>query len=348
MPSVLLEMEKTRSLYNGLGNYCHDLGQALIAQHDPGLELIYYLPSQQKQLFQNKVQTQICHKWQRYWPRFSPSADLWHLTHQDSEYLPPNNNIPLLLTIHDLNFLHANKPQQRIDARLKRLRKLIHRASMLTTISEFSKHEIEKHLQPGIPIEVIYNGVNVNTNLLSSPSFMDSQQKFLLALAEISPRKNFKVLIDLLVKLPDYHLVIAGRQNAYAESIKQHADKLGVSKRLIIPGTVSTAEKNWLYKNCSAFLFPSLAEGFGLPVIEAMRFGKPVFLSDKTALPEIGGKLAYYFKDFSTEHMLQVFQAGIRDYQSSANKAAALIEWSQSFNWQHAAKQYLKLYHKLT
>jgi glycosyltransferase involved in cell wall biosynthesis len=108
-------------------------------------------------------------------------------------------------------------------------------------------------------------------------------------------------------------------------------------------GPVSAENKYWYLKNCSAFLFPSLAEGFGIPPIEAMHFGKPVFLSTKTSLPEIGGQYAYYFDDFNPENMCKVFDAGMKHY-SQTNPKSLIIRHADQFNWEKSAKAYRKVY----
>ena len=111
-------------------------------------------------------------------------------------------------------------------------------------------------------------------------------------------------------------------------------------------GSISENEKSWYYRNCYAFALPSMAEGFGLPVTEAMSVGKPLFLSNRTALPEIGSNVAFYFKDFSASHMQNVFQEGMRDYEEHQMQKA-IIERGETFCWDKAADQYLEVYRSL-
>ena len=119
---------------------------------------------------------------------------------------------------------------------------------------------------------------------------------------------------------------------------------MGVETQVKIIGTISEEEKQWYYTNCKAFLFPSLSEGFGLPVIEAMRYGKPVFCSNLTSLPEIGGKESYFFRSFSPEDMLAVFQKGMIDYELDLTKKDRIIAWSKKFTWEQTAKEYEEVY----
>jgi glycosyltransferase involved in cell wall biosynthesis len=143
-------------------------------------------------------------------------------------------------------------------------------------------------------------------------------------------------------------LIIAGRLDEpdYIARMEEEAERLGVADRLKLLGPVSEEEKAWYFKNCSAFVHPSLAEGFGAPVVEAMQFGKPLFLSSLTSLPEIAGDVAFYFKSFEPDHMRQVFQAGMNAY--SANGLSERIrERGKSFKWEEKARQYLSVYRTL-
>ena len=91
-------------------------------------------------------------------------------------------------------------------------------------------------------------------------------------------------------------------------------------------------------------MFPSLAEGFGIPVVEAMYYGKPTFLSDLTCLPEIGGDVAYYFHDFDPSSMQAQFEKGMNHYNSTNPKEKIIARTKELFDWGNAALNYLKAY----
>ena len=100
-------------------------------------------------------------------------------------------------------------------------------------------------------------------------------------------------------------------------------------------------------RNCDAFLFPSLTEGFGLPVIEAMQFGKPVFLFKATSLPEVGGTLAFYWSSFDPDAMAAVFHAGMAAFASDPNYPLESIAHARRFSWDKAASEYLAFYREI-
>jgi glycosyltransferase involved in cell wall biosynthesis len=128
--------------------------------------------------------------------------------------------------------------------------------------------------------------------------------------------------------------------------MKRHARKLSVGDKLHILGPVSEEEKAWYFKNCKAFVLPSLAEGFGAPVVEAMQFGKPLFLSDKTSLPEVGGDAAFYFHDFRPEKMRKVLKKGFKKYKQNG-MAEKIIQRGREFDWNQKAKEYVAIYKSL-
>ena len=124
--------------------------------------------------------------------------------------------------------------------------------------------------------------------------------------------------------------------------------RYGLEDRVVLTGSIEEEEKNYFYHHCSAFVFPSLYEGFGLPVIEAMLCGKPVFSSRCTSLPEIGGNMAFYWDNFDAEHMAHVFANGMHIYNSDEKAfSEALKEYASMFSWKQNAGTYLNLYESL-
>ena len=348
MKRVLLEMEKLKNLNSGLGQFCLSIGQQFKSIDPQNLELDFYLPSLQKNIFGdtfNYVKQTSLHK---LIPFSSTKYDIWHCLQQDSHYLPTNKNTKLILTIHDLNFLEKYKGAKQ-RSKLNSLQKKVNKASVITVISKFTEMMVRENLDIGnTPIHVIHNGNSLKViENASKPDFVTFPE-YIFSIGIISQKKNFHTLLPLLQNNKNLHLVIAGNSDSdYAKQLIKMAKDLGIYDRLNLIGTVDDASKYWLYKNCKAFVFPSLTEGFGLPVVEAMSLGKPVFLSNLTSLPEIGGTEAYYWKSFEPQSMIEVFEKGLVDFSNDTNKASRCIEWSKQFSWKNAAEAYLKLYEEV-
>lgn len=259
--------------------------------------------------------------------------------------MPWSSKTKYILTIHDLNALYENSSYGTGEFYRKNMQKKIDRADRITFISKFTGEEVARNFKINeIKTQVIYNGISLG-KVGEKPAFVPDGN-FLFSVGTVLPKKNFHVLIDFLKLVPDYKIVLAGTTfHSYAKDMQSRIDEEGLKDRFFLIGTINEAHKVWYYMNASAFLFPSLLEGFGLPVAEAMSLGLPLFISDKTSLPEIGGEDAYYFKNFEAEHMRDVFVSGMKHF--TPEKKQRLIERSKMFDWKKAADDYLKIYEHL-
>jgi glycosyltransferase involved in cell wall biosynthesis len=353
MPQVTVDLERLKTLHCGLGQYCLHLGRAL-ANTAGDIELTYFLPRDKVDSFQGlDVHFQHASPWRReVWQRplrWLPLSkgrrvDLWHATHQQTKYLPVDPRTPVLLTIHDLNFLREARPAK-IRRELARVQRLIDRACAVTAISQFVAGEVREHFNlRGKPLHVIHNGACVGMAQPQRPAWL-TERTFLFTIGDITPKKNFHVLVDFIGRVPNRQLIIAGRKgHAYAAEIEQLARERGLSDRVLLPGAISDGERAWLYQHCEALVFPSKTEGFGLPVIEAMTAGRPVFCSHATSLPEVTGPHGFFWHDYSPDHMAEVFYAGMKAFERDASYSSKLKSWAGQFTWQRAATEYLRVY----
>ncbi len=345
--TVLVDLGKLAKMYTGLGQVSFYYGKELASLKEPDLSFVFLTPPASSGLYGSGVGYEKLSLKRRYLPAFAPRYDLWHALHQDSAYFPGDKKTPYLLTIHDLNFIHE-KSEAKAKIRLQRLQKKVNRAAGVVYLSNYTRDFAREHLTIGnIPERVIYNGVNtLNETSAQRPDFLP-EGKFMFAMGVIKPKKNFHVLVDFLAEMPDYRLILAGdKSDAYALKISDSAKEAGISDRLILPGAVNESHKAYLYRNCEAFLFPSLAEGFGLPVIEALRFGKPVFTTGATSLAEIGGGYVYTWDNFSAKEMAQKYIQQKGQFSDKA-KIKERIKYSEQFTWKSCVSQYLTLYRML-
>ncbi|WP_010521911.1 glycosyltransferase family 4 protein [Aquimarina agarivorans] len=240
---------------------------------------------------------------------------------------------------------------EKLDFRIKQFKEKLNRSNAIVYISEFAKKSTHAHFNiPDIPEYIIYNGNTLNNS--KSINFDKSKPKilprrpFLFTIGQMVEKKNFHTLINMIDFLPEIDLVIAGdTRTKYAENLNQLIQKKGLKQKVHVVGRINDQDKIYYYKNCMAFTFPSLREGFGLPVLEAMSFGKPTFLANKSSLPEIGGEYSFYWDHFEPRYMSNVFRNGMTKFNS--NKDFYINKYtkhSQKFTWENAAKQYIKVY----
>jgi len=349
MKNILIDCERTKYSNTGLFQFCLQLGNELIKQHNPLQEsLFFYLPEKQHHLFGSNQQVVPQHHLHKFFQFGTGKFNVWHSTFQSSNYKPYNSNTRVVLTVNDLNFLIESKhDKERIKRQLRHVQNNVDRADHIVCISEYTRKIVIENLSVNNkPVEVIYDGYDTNEFPdFDQPPYRPAR-KFIFSIGTVLPKKNFHVLPALL-KNNDYELVIAGIiDKTYGEKIIETAKLYGVANRVTLTGPVNEASKYWYFTNCMAFAFPSLAEGFGLPVVEAMNFGKPVFISRLTSLPEIGGEQAYYFDDFDPAAMQQVFEKGMQHYRET-NPTASIQQQAQQFNWINTARAYLEIYRTL-
>jgi glycosyltransferase involved in cell wall biosynthesis len=347
---IIVDCERMRYPNTGLYHFCLQLGKALQVQTAKDSEdVAFYIPKTEKGVFGEKSEEMYRHFMHKHlFPNVS-FADVWHCTYQGSNYYPFGRKIPVILTIHDLNFLYdLNLPEAKKRKFLLRLQRKIDHAKHVVAISNFVLEDLHKNLtMNGKACSVIYNGCNVDDKIAITVPDKLYDQPFLFTIGTITEKKNFQVLPALLVN-NDLLLIIAGVEDRtnFRLVIEREARKWGVLDRVIFTGAISENDKKWHLDNCLAFVFPSTAEGFGLPVIEAMYYGKPVILSKCTSLPEIGGDCAYYFDNFEPEHMQKVLIDSLEDYNSN-QPVEKIKARARSFSWKEAAAKYLALYRSL-
>lgn len=352
MPSIFVDLERLKNPYCGLGQFSKSLGQSLINNNSGNIDFTFFIPKKSTGLFNNSVKfnyvsaykKSIFHLSKLF---FSQNIDLWHTTHQDSEYFPFHFNGKIILTIHDLNFLQSKK-SWKVKKRLNSLQNKINKSDHVTTISNFVKKEIINNFDiDEEKITPIYIGVDLDDE--KSPIKPDIPNgEFLFTIGQVVEKKNFLTLVSMMTHLPNFKLVIAGNNNSnYAAHIKNKINELKLNHRVFLIGPVSDQQRLWLFKQCRAFVFPSLAEGFGIPPIEAMSVGKPVFISRLTSLPEIAGDHAYYWDRFEPEYMANEVISGLHDFNSNPDKKAMQIAHADNYNWDTTSKRYLELYNIL-
>ncbi|WP_439505111.1 glycosyltransferase family 4 protein [Sediminibacterium sp.] len=348
--TILFDAERMKYPHTGLFYFCKQLAQSLITKAAAAnIRVQLFLPSSQQQHFTADTKILPIQFWYKYHLPIFKEVDIWHTTSQDSAYFPFHFKKPIVFTIHDLNYYHdERKSMTKRNNWLKQLQKKVDASSHIVFISAYTAKDVQAHINlQGKPFSIIYNGCNFNETILPTIPIHVPKGPFIFSIGTIAVKKNFHVLPTLLAN-NQMQLIIAGitQQPRYVEQIIAEAKKWGVENRLIFAGAISENDKQWYYANCSAFVFPSLSEGFGLPLVEAMHFGKPVFISNATSLPEIGGDVAYIFPDFNPQNMQAVFAAGMKDFEEN-NRAEKIIARASLFNWDEAAHAYLNIYQQL-
>lgn len=281
-----------------------------------------------------------------------------------------NFNFPLryrgkfVITVHDLTLLHFQNIRKNVLSKSiygvkdKVMRVVlsqgIKRAKAVLVPSEYVKEDIAKfykvrrnkivvtHQAAKIPYQ--RGKVDLKKYGINKP--------FLLYVGNAYPHKNLERLIiafgEIITKyVLDYQLVIAGKKDDFHAALEEEVKRSGLQDRVIFMGFVEDAALAGLYKACSAYVFPSLSEGFGLPGLEAMSYGAPVISSNATCLPEVLGDGAMYFNPKSTKNMARVISQVLIDSKIQEKLRKKGYAQVKKYKWESTAKLTLATYQKV-
>lgn len=350
MKQLFLESHNLKNKFSGFGQFNYHFIKALAKQDLSGLQITLNTNdiTPLKETFGTIFKYHKYKSITRHKPfRIKKKYDLWHCLNQNIK-VEPFYDIPYVLTVHDVHFTTEGSKQTQKLLKSK-FEKKMKRASAITYISEFTKRDTHQHFKvPNVPEYVIYNG-NTITEITIPENYTPKvvpQKPYLFSIGDFTERKNFKSLVKMLPYMEEYQLILAGNNTSiYAEELLQLLTTLQLQDRVLLTGKINDMERNYYLKNCEAFVFPSLREGFGIPPIEAMRFGKPVFLSNNTSLPEIGGEKSFYWENFEPKYMATVIKEGMSTFMLNKKEYETwYIERAQSFNWEQTAQKYLEIY----
>ncbi len=344
------------ALHDGLGEFALQIGRRIAAvapqwREQWDIQLHFHMRRKLFGLFGDAVGYLEVNRLQRLYHRQPQAFALWHSLHQLNKTRPPQmlaHSKARVVTVHDLNYLYGRNAFS-TWRHGRRTRALMARTDEVVAISQHTATDVQRHLGWQGPMQVIYNGAR---------SFIDAPQEplpgwqaadnrpFLYHLSRMSASKNPQALLGLAQAWPEMVFVLCGPPSEDAKALRASVKLPNVQFHL----GISEGQKAWAYAQCTGFLFPSLTEGFGLPPIEAMHFGKPVFLARRTCLPEIGGTAADYFDTFDPLAMRAVVEQGLARHQDpteGARRRQAIVAHAAQFDWDRAAGQYLALYRRL-
>lgn len=355
---LVLELEILRDPNCGLGQVAIHLGRALVAElrrrgENPWIfthaDCLGLLPAGVPHVPVREWHRSRYRGLRRLLPRPASERNaVWHLPHQCSKYWPVHPETPVLLTIHDIDFLRL-RPQSEWPKRLRRIQEQIDRARGVAAVSEATAAEIETHLKlRGKPLRVIPNGMYEPTEYAPEPVPELVERPFLLSLGVLVEKKNFLALAAMMEHLPDLELVLAGNDATdYAATFRERLARFPWRDRIRLLGRVSDGCRQWLYANCTAFLFAAYAEGFGLPPLEAIRAERPTIVAHRTSLPEVVGPDGFFWQDFEPAAMA----AEVRNLLAAAAHDPSRLErirrWTDRFRWAEVARQYADWYEEL-
>jgi glycosyltransferase involved in cell wall biosynthesis len=225
----------------------------------------------------------------------------------------------------------------------------VKQSDQLITMSEYTKQSLIDNFHIcREKITVIYEGVSIIFQPLPKEKVQEVLQRYqitkpyFLAVGTLEPRKNYPILLQAFKHFSqDYDLVIIGKEGWKAQRIFKMIQDLQLTNKVKILGYVGINELPNFYSGAELFIFPSLYEGFGLPLVEAMACGVPVVCSDASCLPEIGGDAAVYFPAQSVDLLVAKTDLVLSSPQLRQSLREKGIKQAVKFNWDNTAQQTL-------
>jgi glycosyltransferase involved in cell wall biosynthesis len=278
------------------------------------------------------------------------SPDLLHNLFNTAPLLP---QVPQVTTIHDLVFKRF--PESGLLA--KGVEVVVplaaRRSTRIVTDSDSSKSDLIRFLEiPGETIDVATLGPGLPEDAAGPPapelrrSLELGDAPIVLSVLARRPHKNAERLLEAFVGVPDGILVMPGYETGHEEALERRVEAAGLSGRVRLLGWVDDATLDGLYHAADCFVFPSLAEGFGLPVLEAMLRGTPVACSNATALPEVAGEAALLFDPLDVEAITVSMRRILEEPELAERLRAAGLERAKRFTWDETARRTLDCYRK--
>ena len=289
-----------------------------------------------------------------FWPRFFKSE---HFDIVEGFHIPQPSisQAKTILTIHDTRYLRLPPYSAQRVAYQSLLRSAIRNTDLIVTVSDVIKQELSS-FSPLKPIHVIPNGIQ-SSSFNSPPSTEHLHQfstnhklksGFLLSVGHLEPRKNYSVLIDAIGHLRDHghllNLLIVGNDSGQKKELIHQINSKNLSKQIKILSSLSDLELRCAFHLCKLFIFPSTYEGFGIPVLEAMAYARPMVLSDIQVFHQITKGNSFFFNphdhiDLANTILLSLSSDSLRDQYISYG-----LQRSLEFDYSVLASQYLELY----
>lgn len=293
------------------------------------------------------------------WPKFENIIGGCDLGFFPNFVILPTDLKKTIVMIPDLSFLYY--PEVIEPKNLLYLKKFVpptcESAAAIITISQNTKNDLIKHF--GVAADKIYV-----TPLAADPIFSPHinrrgsirdkyyfKKKYILFVGTLEPRKNIEILVrayqeSKLVR-EKFDLVLAGARGWMDDHLQALLAQDDLMSDIKILGYVPQGDLPWLYSQASLFAFPSLYEGFGLPVIEAMNMGVPVICSNASSLPEVGGDAVEYFNPFDAEELKEKLNLVLFDKGKKEQMKEAGMKQARNFSWEKTAFETINVFKKV-
>lgn len=283
--------------------------------------------------------------------------DLLHVTYNT----PLFTKCPQVVAVHDISYAHFPEFFSKRDLRLlsKYVPYSVRSARHVLTLSQSAADDIANVY--GVPREkltVVPLAARKTYTHVADPALVGEVRErfglagpYILAVGNLQPRKNLSRLVEAFAQLPrslrDLKLVLVGKAQWQQSQVYERVKDLNLEDRVVFTGYVTDDELALLYHSSQALVYPSLYEGFGLPILEAMACGTPVICSNTSSMPEVAGDAALLIDPLNVGEMSEAIAQVAGSGSVRAELAARGLRRNAQFTWQETARQTANVYEKV-
>lgn len=271
------------------------------------------------------------------------SANIFHGLNQR---VPAVKHPRTVTTFHDLFVLTAEYSTKEFRDRFaEQARHAAERSDAIICVSQFTADQVASLLKvERARLHVVHHGVHGPSEVPP----LERRGQLVLSVGSIQKRKNTTRLVEAFERTPPgWKLILAGPAGYQSESTLQRIAESSRREDITITGYLNQAQLEVLYAKASIFAFPSLDEGFGMPVIEAMAWGVPVITSDRSALAEVSGNAALHVNPENIEELATALNAAMESPELRNDLAARGLAWSANFTWRSTFEKTWNVYQEL-
>lgn len=345
----------------GVGRAVDGMVQQL--RNHPSIELTEYVLSFRAKLHENTRRLPFpagisIKSWsQRDFPsagRFLPGVNLVH----GMNYVVPPTKVPRVVTVYDCwALLNPSECSTITNDAMNALRRAIHTGAVVHASSLATSAALNE-LFPHARIEMIHLGAPERSETQTEPSRPEKlndfgSAPFVVAVGTVEKRKNYPRLVEAFalaaVDIPDLHLVIAGSAGDDSDLLNQKLLSLSrdLAQRVHLIGRVTDDNITWLYQHAQAMAYPSLDEGFGFPLLEAMSAQLPIVGSTRGSIPEVAGSAAVLVNPLDITALAEALTDVVSDSGLRSKLQSAATVQYQTFTWEKTAQKLVNLYSDL-
>lgn len=364
------DAKRAVSNFTGLGNYSRFVISNLMKYYPDNIYKLF-IPKLPKESLEKRTETRkderiysIKQTRKPFWRTLGiiknirdEKIDIYHGLSNELPFRINSTGAKSIVTIHDLIFINCPNFYKLADRTIYNIKAkyACKIADRIIAVSECTKRDIIRHynIDPS-KIDVVYQGCfAIFREKVDDIKKKEIKQKynlpdeFLLSVGSIEERKNILLIVKALKNIPNIHFIAIGKQKEYADKVMRYAAENGLSDRVLFMSNVPLTDLPAILQSSKIFIYPSLYEGFGIPIIEALSSGVPVIGARGSCLEESGGPHSIYIDPYDEIELTEQINLLLTDCHRRERMIEEGLKYVKRFSDEECTKEMMKVYNKV-